>query len=229
MGSSMLIAVLPVPTDPNTLPDWAAARAAVDQLEYQQLGEWVLNRIEDEVDDAQVDNEPVVLAAVKARLHERVTELEEAFATGRDLTTLYLLDRRFLVSGGPSWGDSPTESFEALVELADTIPVAEALAGEHQPVPPTASTPALDVGQVVEVDGFGRYTLTDEATLAPAPDGPEVHARAEMGSVIYLRGLHHADGIHPQLGPGYFVIEQDYRDLEDETSYPVLTALVQND
>jgi hypothetical protein len=99
-----------------------------------------------------------------------------------------------------------------------------------QPITPTAATPALDVDQVLEIAGFGRYALTAEATLVQAPAEASVHARAETGSVIYLRGLHHADGVHPLLGPGYFVIEQDYSDLEDDTTpFPALTALVQND
>lgn len=105
----------------------------------------------------------------------------------------------------------------------------EELGEDDQPITPIARTPALDVGQVLEVDGFGRYNLSAEATLVQAPADSPAHARVETGSVIYLRGLHHADGVHPQLGPGHFVVEQDYPDLDDQTPFPALTALVQND
>jgi hypothetical protein len=234
MGSDLLMVVLPTPTD-GSPPDWAAARAAVDQLTYDQLPEGLLDAVEAESDEAvPLDDEAAMLAEARARLHRHLVELQAAYGDDQegmhqDLSFLHLFDRRMLVTGGPSWGGAPTELFDVLAELGDTGPVAAALSGDDKPVPPTASTPALDVGQVLEIEGFGRYTPTAEATLEPARADTPIQCRAEIGSVIYLWGLHHADGVHPQLGPGYFLIEQDYRDLEDEIPYPVLTALVQND
>jgi hypothetical protein len=231
MGSDLLMVVLPTPTDGP--PDWAAAHVAVDGLTYDELAEEVLNRVEEEVDEEQVDNEEAVLVAATARLHGRITELQEAYGGGQeamhqDLTFLYLFDRRMLVTGGPSFGGPPTELFNVLVELADTVPVAKALAGDDRPVPPTASTPYLDVGAVLEIDGYGLRTITAEATLVEAPTNTPISARAEIGSVIFLRRDHRADG-GPLVGHGHFLIEQDCRDLEDDTAYPALTPLFQGD
>jgi hypothetical protein len=219
MGSSLLMVVLPTPTD-GSPPDWAAGRAAVDALAFADLPDGLVEAVEldEEADQGAIDDDEAVLAAARARLHRRIGELEAAYGDGqegmsRDLSFLHLFDRRLLVTGGPSGGDAPTELFDVLTELGDTGPVAAALAGNDTPVPPTAATPSLEVGQVVEVDGYGLYSVTADHTLASAPANTPINCRAEIGSVFFL------------FGHGYVLIQEDYRDLEDQTPFPALTPL----
>jgi hypothetical protein len=223
MGSDLLMVVLPIPSDGSS-PDWAAARVAVDQLAYDQLSARLLDAVEAERDEiVLVDDEAAMLAAARARLHRRIGELQAAYGDGqglmhRDLSFLHLFDRRLLVTGGPSSGDAPTELFDVLVELGDAGPVATALAANGTPVPPSAATPSIGVGQKVEVDGYGLYTVTAAHTLAAVSASLPINLRAEVGSVFFL------------LGHGYWLIELD-TDPHDEDGplVPSLTALSQGD
>jgi hypothetical protein len=111
------------------------------------MSEGLLDAVEAESDEIVIlDDEAAMLAAAKARLHRRIGELETAYGDGqegmhRDLSFLHLLDRRMLVTGGPSWGDAPTELFDVLAELVDAGPVTTALAGNGKPVPPLPPPP----------------------------------------------------------------------------------------
>jgi hypothetical protein len=70
---------------------------------------------------------------------------------------------------------------------------------------------------VVEVDGYGLFTVTADYALAAAPANTPINLRAEVGSVFFL------------FGHGYFLIQTDHRDLEDPHEYLALTELSQGD
>lgn len=76
--------------------------------------------------------EAEVTAVIQRRLHTRIDELREAHdepieRMSRELSVTYLFGHRLLVAGGRSWGDPPSEVFEAINELADFPQVMHAM------------------------------------------------------------------------------------------------------
>jgi hypothetical protein len=217
MGSSMLLVALSTPTD-GSPPEWAAGREAIEQLTFADLTDGLLSSIEDEVAEDAVDDEEAVLAAAKARLHRRISELQAAYGDGqgeldRDLSFFHLCGRRMLTTGGPSWGGPPTELFDLVVDLAEIDKVATALAGNDKPVPPQAATPSIEPGQVLDIDGYGRWRVTAGGQLTHADVDQPLHAFAEIGAVFFL------------LGHGYFLIQEDTDLQVGDDSFPSLTPL----
>ena len=146
MGSSLLLAFVQVPDD-GSPPDWQAGHAAVEALSFTidrstDFGE-LLETLEDEdalpaipgdEDDteAMLAWEAEVTAVIQRRLHTRIDELREAHGEpiermSRELSVTYLFGHRLLVAGGRSWGDPPSEVFEAINELADFPQVMHAM------------------------------------------------------------------------------------------------------
>src|SRR6266540_3793363 len=225
MGSALFLVWLPVPTD-GSPPDWAAAHAAADQLTTRQLNEELLDALDllladPEEDEATYDAR--VLAAAQHHLHTRLEELQEAYGDGGtdmsgELAYLHVFGRRLLITGGSSWGDPPTEIFTALDELTEFPTIVAALGGNTRPVPAQASTPSIEPGQVLDIDGFGRRVVGPAGELAEAPADQPLMATAEIGSVVYL------------LGHGYYLVELDC-DLqaEGDGDFPALTLLSRGD
>ena len=138
MGQSLLVAYLQLPD--RTDPDYAVGHAAVDQLTMDRvdvscnLGQAVSADLEDtEPPVGAPDDWPTeqdFLIAVKRRLHRRIDELRLAYAdreTSRDWVVLALFGHRLLLTGGSSWGDSPSELFDIIEELSDCPAVLHAM------------------------------------------------------------------------------------------------------
>jgi hypothetical protein len=146
MGSSLLLAFVQVPDD-GSPPDWQAGHTAVEALSFTidrstDFGE-LLETLEDQdtlpaIPCEQADTEAMraweaeVTAVIQRRLHTRIDELREAHdepieRMSRELSVTYLFGHRLLVAGGRSWGDPPSEVFEAINELADFPQVMHAM------------------------------------------------------------------------------------------------------
>ena len=225
MPSNLFLIWLPVPTD-GSPPDWAAAHAAVDQLTTRQLNEELLDALDlllADVDEDEAAYDTRVLATAQRHLHTRLQELQEACGDGdadmsHELAYLHVHGRRLLITGGRSWGDPPTEMFTVLDELTEFPTIVAALAGNTRPVPAHASTPSIEPGQVLDIDGFGRRVVGPAGELTEAPADRPVAATAEIGSVVYL------------LGHGYYLVELDCDlDAEDDGDVPALTLLSRGD
>jgi hypothetical protein len=225
MPPNLFLVWLPVPTD-GSPPDWTAGHAAVDQLTTSDLNEElldVLDLLEADADEDAATYDARVLAAAKHHLHTRLQELQEAYGDGDvetsgELAYLHVFGRRLLVTGGRSWGDPPTEMFTVADELTEFPTIVAALAGNTRPVPAQASTPSIQPGQVLDIDGFGRRVVGPAGELSEVPADRPVAATAEIGSVVYL------------LGHGYYLIELDCDlDAEGNGDVPALTLLSRGD
>lgn len=73
-------------------------------------------------------------------------------------------DIDIVITGGMSWGDAPTETFE-LFDRASQLPDAVMVAGNlDQPVPtPTKLDPVLDTTITANHEDYSVYTLVDQA------------------------------------------------------------------
>lgn len=225
MPSNLFLVWLPVPTD-GSPPDWAAAHTAVDQLTTRDVNEElldVLGLLEADPDEDKATYDARVLAAVQHHLHTRLQELQDAYGDGGvetsgELAYLHVFGRRLLVTGGRSWGDPPTEMFTVVDELTEFTAIVAALAGNTRPVPAQASTPSIQPGQVLDIDGFGRQVVGPTGELNEAGADQPVAATAEIGSVVYL------------LGHGYYLVELDCDlDAEGNGDVPALTLLSRGD
>ena len=225
MPSNLLLIWLPVPTD-GSPPDWATAHAAVDQLTTRELNEEPLDALDlllADVEEDEATYDARVLAIAQRHLHTRLRELQDAYGEGdadmsHELAYLHVHGRRLLVTGGSSWGDPPTEMFTVLNELAEFPTIVAALAGNIRPVPAHASTPSIEPGQVLDIDGFGRRVVSAAGELTEVPADQQVAATAEIGSVVYL------------LGHGYYLVELDCDlDAERDGDFPALTLLSRGD
>jgi hypothetical protein len=138
MGQSLLVTYLHLPDKGD--PDYAAGHAAVDQLTLDRvdatwnLGQAVSADLETSEPAAGTPddwpNEQDFLVALKRRLHRRIDELRLAYAdreTSRDWVVLPMFGHRLLLTGGFSWGDSPTELFDIIEELSDCPAVLHAM------------------------------------------------------------------------------------------------------
>jgi hypothetical protein len=221
MPSNLFLVWLPVPTD-GSPPDWAAAHAAVGQLTTRELNEELLDALDLLLADVEEDEATYntrVLATAQRHLHTRLQELQDAYGDGGvetscELAYLHVFGRRLLVTGGRSWGDPPTEMFTVVDELTEFPTIVAALAGNTRPVPTQASTPSIEPGQVLDIDGFGRRVVGPAGELTEAPTDQPVAATAEIGSVVYL------------LGHGYYLVDLD---AERDGDFPALTLLSRGD
>ncbi len=122
MGADLILAAAFYPAG-RTL-DWDAGRHAIDVLSDDRCAEAVDSLIGDRLDD-QPPSETARL--VRQRLHEAIGNLSES---PRDLTTIDVPGYSILVTGGMSWGDSPTESFDDLEAIGWTPEVMRAIGFE---------------------------------------------------------------------------------------------------
>lgn len=223
MGSHsyLLLIALPVPTD-GSPPDWAAAHAAVDRLTTTDLSERLLDTLDllvADVEETEAAYNARGLASVQQHLHTRLRQLQEAYADGDadmswELTHLPVFGRRLLITGGSSLGGPPTEIYTVLDELTEFPAIVAALGGDTKPDPAHASTPSIEPGQVLAIDGLGHWVIDAAGKLTKAPADQPVVATAEIGSVVFL------------LGHGHYLVELDC-DLraKDDMDFPVLTLL----
>jgi hypothetical protein len=108
MGADLLIAALVI--DAGREPDFAAARAALDLLHQEQV----------EIPDQFSDHDPGTeagLEAISESLCDSLAELEEALQESRELASFELRGATVFLTGGMSWGDTPTELFDTFNRL----------------------------------------------------------------------------------------------------------------
>lgn len=105
MGADLLLEAAVI--DAEATPDWAAAERSIEELKS----------FEDLHDPYCFGAETI--AEAKGALRERLDVLREAMegAIRRDLNELVIRGARVVISGGPSWGDVPTEMFEVISNL----------------------------------------------------------------------------------------------------------------
>jgi hypothetical protein len=108
MGADMLIASLAI--EQGLDPDFAAAHRVVEVITGDRVEE------ADEFDDLPDLDSPEGLLALRADLHDRLDQLEQALC-GREFTWTTVRGANVFVTGGLSWGDSPTEAFELVNRL----------------------------------------------------------------------------------------------------------------
>jgi hypothetical protein len=124
MGADMLIASLVIPS--GVQPDFAAAHRRVDAV--------ISADIEDPDEFLELPDPDTIegLLALRDDLHRCLAELEQALF-GREFTWSEVRDAQVYVTGGLSWGDSPTEAFELVNRLRAVSGVLAAVGFEGEP------------------------------------------------------------------------------------------------
>lgn len=120
MGADLLVAHLPYRADTDL--DFAAARTWIEDnvglVHERSTGE----DPEDVSDDS--------MAETRDEFMRMIGDLEQAASDeARDATILGVFEYRGLLSGGMSWGDSPTDAFNAIFDLWQHAPEALRAAG----------------------------------------------------------------------------------------------------
>jgi hypothetical protein len=125
MGADMLIASLVISN--GTLPDFAAAHRRIEALTLADIDE------PDEFLDLPDPGTPEGVLTLREDLHRRLAELEQALV-GREFTWTDVRGAKVYVTGGLSWGDSPTEAFALVDRLraARGVLAAAGFEGEFQ-------------------------------------------------------------------------------------------------
>jgi hypothetical protein len=138
MAQGLCLTYLQLPAEGD--PNYPAGHRAVDGLTLADvdLTGSVIDAVEHELETAgapsdATDDWPTdqdLLIAVQRRLHRRIDELrtgyteEEAIA---EVAVFWLFGRRVLFTGGPTWGDPPSDLFEVISELSELPVVLQAM------------------------------------------------------------------------------------------------------
>jgi hypothetical protein len=107
MGADMLIACLSIPS--GRRPDFAACHRAVERLAPTDIED------PDEFHEFDLGTESG-MRGLRHDLHRSVEKLEEALE-GRQFALLGMGGTDVYLTGGLSWGDSPTQAFELVDHL----------------------------------------------------------------------------------------------------------------
>jgi hypothetical protein len=108
MGADLLVTALVI--DQGRRPDFAAARAAIDSVGPAE--------IEDPDEFWELDPETSDgLDAIRSQLRDALNELEAALQWSRELASFNLRGATVHLTGGMSWGDSPTRLSETFSRL----------------------------------------------------------------------------------------------------------------
>jgi hypothetical protein len=108
VGADLLITALVIET--GRTPDFETARAAIETVSSSQV----------EIPDEFWDHDPYTdagLDAIRSQLRDSLSELEAALQQSRELASFGLRGATVYLTGGMSWGDSPTELFETFSRL----------------------------------------------------------------------------------------------------------------
>lgn len=104
MGADMLVACFYEPMDDIFIADWNKGHAFIDKLTDKQL----LN-----VEHLGEDSD-----TIKKALHDNLNSVKNAYkGNDRELTILEFPPYKVYLTGGMSWGDSPTELFNDINDL----------------------------------------------------------------------------------------------------------------
>jgi hypothetical protein len=119
MGADLLIAALIIERDRS--PDFDAARSAIESVRPDQI------EIPDEFCEHDLET-AAGLDAIRCDLQASIGRLEAALQDSRELASFELRGATVYLTGGMSWGDSPTELFETFTRLW-AVPAVLAAAG----------------------------------------------------------------------------------------------------
>ncbi len=122
MGADFLLATLVI--DKRRTPDFAAGQAAIERL-----------CCDDVVDADELGGEPIDeqgMAAIRRRVAEALDELECGLVS-REVEWIEVRGATVYVTGGMSWGDSPTDLFETITRLRAVKGVLTAVGFEDEP------------------------------------------------------------------------------------------------
>jgi hypothetical protein len=124
MGADMLIASLVLPK--RVLPDFAAAHRRIESLGVADIED------SEEFCDLPDPRSAEGMRALREDLHRCLTELEEALV-GREFTWTEVRGAQVYLTGGPSWGDSPTAAIRLVDRLRAVRGVLAAAGFEGEP------------------------------------------------------------------------------------------------
>jgi len=123
MGADLLIASLVVERDRSL--DFEAGRAAIDRLTPEDILE----------PDLYFDEDPQTgagLGAIRERLRAELDELRLGLSHSREIDRLEVRGALVYVTGGMSYGDSPTELFATIDRLRAASGVLAAVGFENE-------------------------------------------------------------------------------------------------
>lgn len=131
MGADFLFAIMPLDFE----VDYAIAEARLDRMSDDDLFDRCLNDnlfgVEYARDDRFADENPTM-----SEVREAIIEaLCLVYTPGREGLITEIEGRRFVVSGGLSWGESPSDVAQAIWELAP-LELTEKNGRGHDPVGP---------------------------------------------------------------------------------------------
>ena len=123
MGADLLIASLVVERDRSL--DFEAGRAAIDRLTPEDIFE----------PDLYFDEDPQTgagLGAIRERLRAELDELKLGLSHSREIGWIEVRGALVYLTGGLSYGDSPTELFETIDRLRAASGVLAAVGFENE-------------------------------------------------------------------------------------------------
>jgi len=105
MGADMILYEAVYPADPNWKPDWEAGKALIKKLSEEDEGF---------ICEYNFDSPEEAYESFIGKLEE----VKSAFTNGRrDMERLRVGPYRIMISGGMSWGDTPTDFADILGDL----------------------------------------------------------------------------------------------------------------
>lgn len=108
MGADLILEWLQI--DKGKQPDFEAGKKYVEELIKKPIAEWPGDYLERHLGD---DLKNYDVAEEAAKLTKTLGDIEGAWKTGyRDTAIIEVCHKTLLITGGMSWGDSPTNTFD---------------------------------------------------------------------------------------------------------------------
>ena len=116
MGADLILVALPI--SEQTIGSIAGLREKISEIDFEDAGHfhWA--------ESCGVDCDEGDYEEARDFLNDAVTDLVIPLMSGkplpRDVVTMTLGGSEYMFSGGMSWGDNPTESFDQILALAES-------------------------------------------------------------------------------------------------------------
>lgn len=121
MGADLLIADIAIETDKQ--PDWKAGRRWIRETPAKEIRKATRHAFYNSRGE-----EPETVAEIRTWLRDVVSEVQAAIENEyRDCTWITVPGWTIYLTGGMSWGDNPSESFQPFLDLREVIPLAAAI------------------------------------------------------------------------------------------------------